>query len=115
MWHTHPAFAMPVMILPPIIRCIVVAEPEMQEPTMPNAQPPTMNHFLPRRSLRDPKIGPKVRVSRKLPFAIHEANEESPTVITWNLMTVLVVLTKTAQQFDSDRAMMAAHVCQPTE
>ena len=40
---TQPAFAMPVMMLPPMMRWIVVADPETHEPIIPNTQPPIMN------------------------------------------------------------------------
>jgi hypothetical protein len=43
-----------VSTLPAISCGIVGAEPLMQEPMMPTAQPPTMNHFLPKRSLSEP-------------------------------------------------------------
>ena len=90
-----------------------------------------MNHFLPRRSDRVPKIGPNVSVIKKPLLPIQEASDGSPTVATWNLMTVFVcngsassrraphgwltVLLKTAQQFEMESATTASHVFHPME
>jgi hypothetical protein len=51
---TQPALAIPLKMFPAMMRYMVVAEPDIQDPTIPTAQPPTMNHFFPNRSLREP-------------------------------------------------------------
>ena len=92
----------------------VVAEEEMNDPATPRAQPPTINHFFPNLSLREPKIGPHARVRRKFEFAIQLALDAPPTLMTWNLMIVLVVFENVAQQLANARAKMARYVFQPT-
>jgi hypothetical protein len=86
---------------------MVVAEPDIQDPTIPMAQPPTMNHFFSQSvakgsliivqggDLHDgylilTKIGPKHKVKRKPLFPIQDAKDASPTVATWNRIVVLV-------------------------
>ena len=74
---TQPAFASPVKMLPPMTVVILCAEAEITDPTTPIKAPPTRNHFFPRRSPREPKIGPIARTTRKLPLAIHDAKAAS--------------------------------------
>lgn len=107
--------AIPVRQLPPMMVYILVADEEIKDPANPRAQPTTMNHFFPSLSVRDPKMGPQANVRRKLLLAIQLALAAPPTLITWNLMVVLVVFEKVAQQFASESAKMAMKVRKPTE
>ena len=86
------------------MRYMVVAELDIQDPTIPTAQPPIMNHFSPNRSSSSrcqesdvrngyvilTKIGPKQEVKSKPLFPIQDAKDVSPTVATWNRIVVLV-------------------------
>jgi hypothetical protein len=86
----QPAFAIPVNTLPTMMVVVWCAEPETTLPTSPRQEAAMMNHFLPRRSLRKPRTGPKARVTRKFALAIQGARLSSPRAATWKWIVVFV-------------------------